>query len=933
MTEKPSIFISYGRGDDHADFNDPDKSFLRKLYTDLKSAGYNVWWDRESMPARGLTFIDEIKSAITEHDRLILIVGPHAIGSAYVRYEWQHALSLCKPIIPILLKRDPDIADDKDQYDQIPAELKNYHTLNALEWSTDGDAYDRMLAELDRVLGDESTLGAVHNIPSYPPGYVQRDGFNAIQEQLLMKTDADNAPIVIAPHEQITTVQGAGGIGKTVLASAIGQSCLIRRHFKDGVYWVRLGKWEDVDVVSRQSALGLALGDKDTAAYMDAEGGKMRLSGLLHDKQVLIILDDVWDSRQIKAFDILGRNCRMLITSRQRNLVRGVTAHQLNKLSATEGIALIGGWLKRDPDADNPNQAEERRILELVDGYTLAVAIAGAKLADNKAGYSHSSLIERLEAGRLFQDLTLGRGELRNESLEVAIKLSYDDLTESDQRRFRQLGVLAPSINFDLPLIQAIWDDSKFDAEDALNRLVNSALLDRDKDNERWEQHSILRAYAEALLSDDEEHAAFERYVRHITSIAQFDDLPMEDWDTTIGPDYPHIDYLGDTLTEHCKQDRSKYQDITADFIWAVGDYVGGRPVLKDRELHGLTWLELVYQLYLKTDQQDRQATTLNYIGRAYKELGELNKALDYFQQALGIYREVVDKLGEADTLHDIGSIWKTRGELDTALDYYQKALPMQRIVGDKSGEATTLNDIGSIWSQRGESNKSLDYFQQASLIYLEIGNKLGEATTLNNIGGIWDTRGDLGQALDYYEQALSIHREVGAKSGEATTLNNIGGIWYIRGELDKALDYYQQSLKISHEIGAVATEAGGHDNLSTTYKKMGLIDEAIQNVKQAIILLESKNLSQTYGGTKIEELHARLKRWEREKLAQFKAPTSLQPQSKASNDMTQQFIDEMVKALESLYKRRGEKGVRRQLTKDKVADAMIEVILQRLRG
>src|SRR5690606_6722522 len=45
---KPRIFISYARAD--------DEPFVERLYNDLKDE-FEVWWDRVSMPNRGLTFL------------------------------------------------------------------------------------------------------------------------------------------------------------------------------------------------------------------------------------------------------------------------------------------------------------------------------------------------------------------------------------------------------------------------------------------------------------------------------------------------------------------------------------------------------------------------------------------------------------------------------------------------------------------------------------------------------------------------------------------------------------------------------------------------------------------------------------------------------------------------------------------------------------
>jgi hypothetical protein len=61
-----SVFLSYARNDDEA--------FVRRLYTDLIKAGFDVWFDRVSMPSRQLTFHQEIRDAIAARDRLLLVI-------------------------------------------------------------------------------------------------------------------------------------------------------------------------------------------------------------------------------------------------------------------------------------------------------------------------------------------------------------------------------------------------------------------------------------------------------------------------------------------------------------------------------------------------------------------------------------------------------------------------------------------------------------------------------------------------------------------------------------------------------------------------------------------------------------------------------------------------------------------------------------------
>ncbi len=84
-TMQHRVFLSYARGG--------DETFVKRLHDDLVAAGFTVWFDRESLLSRGLTFHQEIKDAIrAEVDRVVYVGGPKAVASLYVREEWKSAL-------------------------------------------------------------------------------------------------------------------------------------------------------------------------------------------------------------------------------------------------------------------------------------------------------------------------------------------------------------------------------------------------------------------------------------------------------------------------------------------------------------------------------------------------------------------------------------------------------------------------------------------------------------------------------------------------------------------------------------------------------------------------------------------------------------------------------------------------------------------------
>ena len=87
-----------------------------------------------------------------------------------------------------------------------------------------------------------------------------------------------------------------------------------------------------------------------------------------------------------------------------------------------------------------------------------------------------------------------------------------------------------------------------------------------------------------------------------------------------------------------------------------------------------------------------------------YDGLGEPQRALEYYGQALPVTREVGDRAGEAATLNNIGGVYRGLGEPQRALEYYGQALPITREVGDRAGEAATLNNIGGVYRRSGRA-------------------------------------------------------------------------------------------------------------------------------------------------------------------------------------------------------------------------------------
>ncbi|MFN6568047.1 CHAT domain-containing tetratricopeptide repeat protein [Dendronalium sp. ChiSLP03b] len=256
--------------------------------------------------------------------------------------------------------------------------------------------------------------------------------------------------------------------------------------------------------------------------------------------------------------------------------------------------------------------------------------------------------------------------------------------------------------------------------------------------------------------------------------------------------------------------------------------------------LQAIEFFEKALSLYRQVGDRSSQAFTHGHLGKIYSDLGQQRKALENLNQALLLRRQLGDKKGETITLNNIGNVYSDLGEPQKALEYFQQALLLKRQMGDKAGEAITLNNIGNVYLNSGEPQKALDYFHQSLPLRQQVGDKPGEARTLNNIGFVYLNLGEKQKALDYFRQCLLLYQQIEDKLAESRTLNNIGTVYLDSGEKQKALDYFQRSLALKRQIGDKIGEANTLNNIGFVYLNLGEKQKALDYFQQSLPLFQS---------------------------------------------------------------------------------------------
>jgi WD40 repeat protein len=447
-----TVFLCYSRSD--------DELFVERLYKALQTYGINAWWDRVSMPSRNLTFHQEIRDSIIKQQRLVLVIGPNAIASDYVQKEWQFAWREADRIVtPILRLGD---------YSLIPEELKLLHC----EDFRDNAHFDFHLHKLVRQLSETPPqLGKTIGLPSLPAHYVpRRDGLSTLRDAL--RVDLDR-PIVIDGATARVGVCGMGGIGKSVLATALGRDRKVREAFPEGIVWISVGPSPNVPALQRRVHKDLG-GD---GGVEDEHHGKVRLKELLANKAVLIILDDVWRRGDVDSFDALGPRCRALITTRDLGLLMalGGVHHILELLTDLDARVILARAAGIQPD-NLPIEATH--IVAECGGLALALALCGGLV---RRGIGWPRVLEQLVSARIDRISDRHAVEPQHQSIWHAIHVSVHTLPPIEGERFLELAVFLADEAIPKTVVGALWYQagglSEWETNELLVTLMERSLL------------------------------------------------------------------------------------------------------------------------------------------------------------------------------------------------------------------------------------------------------------------------------------------------------------------------------------------------------------------------------------------------------------------------------------------------------------------------
>jgi len=351
-------------------------------------------------------------------------------------------------------------------------------------------------------------------------------------------------------------VQGMGGLGKSVLAITLARDEEVQAAFPDGIFWLTFGQETgNDDLLVWQNTILKLLGQQEPEDSLDL--GRHRLNTALRDKRCLFIIDDIWDSRHLKPFDLSGTGCRFLLTSRKADVLErlGIEGKPIELLSEGQALAMLAHYSAYAPD-ELPEEATE--IVKECGYLPLAVAAIGS-MVKKKPTDRWQLALRKLQEAKL--DKIAFKFDYQYENLFRALHVSVKALSAAFQEYYKTLVVFPEDAQIPESVVTMYWEHCGLNddyPEDVIDALVDASLLTRDKDG-LLRMHDLLRDY---LIGHAEDVATLHRQLLAVYKAAYPDG-----WHTI---PYESPFYFFDNWIFHVKKsgDTAQASEIAESLIW-----------------------------------------------------------------------------------------------------------------------------------------------------------------------------------------------------------------------------------------------------------------------------------------------------------------------------------------------------------------------------
>ena len=312
--------------------------------------------------------------------------------------------------------------------------------------------------------------------PPLPPNHIDRKNvLDEIATKLLHATNDSNK------YETTLTITGAAGFGKTTTVISLCHYPVVKEQFTDGFVFIELGPKATDSGIKLRAIYNLLTNEQCDINVVEQKINQLTSK---YYRNLLVIIDDVWDVEDAEPLVKAFSNCKTILTTRMNNIEQYISSKQsviVGPMTNNEAISLLTSGVIDSSQLSQEDVSLLDELAQDVHLWPLLLSLIRGQLSHNLRQYhlSYHNAIQSVKT-KLQENglIAFDKNDIENAkksrkfAVKACIELTLDLLKGSLSDRIKSL-ILWTGIGTSLQtaVLNNLWNISEQEAEDTLNKL------------------------------------------------------------------------------------------------------------------------------------------------------------------------------------------------------------------------------------------------------------------------------------------------------------------------------------------------------------------------------------------------------------------------------------------------------------------------------
>ena len=236
---------------------------------------------------------------------------------------------------------------------------------------------------------------------------------------------------------------------------------------------------------------------------------------------------------------------------------------------------------------------------------------------------------------------------------------------------------------------------------------------------------------------------------------------------------------------------------------------------------------EIFNKINKKTEDKTLKAKSLVGLADVYSRRANWTRSISLISEAEAIYKETNDNAGIADCFNMLGSISGEMGDIEKARNYFSQSLSLINYTANKELNAKIETNLGVVNSILGNTDESVIHYETAMMIYKQIGDLRRVAEVYLNIGLNFLGARNIKSSLAAIDKGIEISIE-NLYLGVLTLLYLAKAeALIVEKDILSAKEFADKALSLSHNLDDKLT-------IADIYKLRGIIAKEMNDIQTA---------------------------------------------------------------------------------------------------